>query len=406
MIQSSKKIYFLFSLLVFLLFVFLPRNSLAITQEECEQKIGKEKLSLEELQECDAILNKLLEETVTQKRTLKSEIERFNATIAVTTNKIFTTIKEIEKLEKEIASLSAKISRLDISLDQLSGILIKRITETYKKGKIDPLALFFSSKDFNQFISRYKYLRVIQLHDRKLLLQMEKVRTNYDHQKTLSEEKQTELEEAKKKLEFQKALLAQQKADKENLLKITQNNEIRYQELLAASRAEIEAIQQIIAGRGEETEVGKVNQGDKIASIIVGASACSTGTHLHFEIRENGTVKNPFSYLKNIGLIDDSGVDGSGGDPHEGRGDWPWPLNEPIKFNQGFGANTASIRARIVWYDFHTGIDIVSNDLMVKAVKSGILYRGAIGCGGGTLRYVRLDHDDSELDTYYLHVNY
>ena len=56
----------------------------------------------------------------------------------------------------------------------------------------------------------------------------------------------------------------------------------------------------------------------------------------------------------------------------------------------------------------HTGLDMVNNDKdwTVKAVKPGTLYRGAIACGKGTLRYVRVKHDSEGYDTYYLHVNY
>lgn len=398
--RPFKKPFLLFLVFLFLLASF-SSNLLAITVEECEQKIGKEELRAEEYHQCEGFFANLYQEASTQKRSLQTEIKKFDAAIAITITKIFTTNKQIGQLEEEIESLGTKIGRLDVSLDQLSGLLVKRIVETYKKGKIEPLVLFFSSKGFPEFISRYKYLRVIQAHDRKLLLQLETARTNYEGQKTLKEEKQEELEEAKAQLENQKILLAQQKADKEKLLETTQNNEKRYQELLTATRAEIEAIQAIIAGRGDEAGVGKVSQGEGIAWIIRGASACSTGTHLHLEVREGDEVRNPFSYLKNVELIDDSG-----GDPHVGTGDWDWPLNQPIKFNQGFGANTSAIRSGIVWYDFHTGIDIVADNVRVKAVKQGTLYQGAIGCGGGTLRYVRLDHDNSNIDTYYLHVDY
>lgn len=397
--RLSKKI-FLVSTCLLIIFVF-SSSVLAITQEECEQRLGKGELNPDELRDCEAILDNLYQETGAQKRSLESEVKRFNTAIAITVAKILKTTEEIKGLEKEIASLSIKIGHLDVSLDQLSEVLIRRVAETYKKGKIDPLALLFSSKNFSEFVSRYKYLQVIQIHDRRLMVQMETTRTNYEDQKTVKEEKQEELEAAKEKLESQKILLAQQKADRERLLEITQNNEKRYQQLLATTRAEIEAIQRIIAGEGECSEVGKVGQGQKIASLISGPSACSLGAHLHFEIREDGSVKNPFAYLRNINLIDDSG-----GDPYSCTGDWDWPLNEPIRLTQGFGADTAAIRAHIVWYPFHTGIDIVSDDLAVKATKPGTLFRCAIGCGGGTLRYVQVDHDDSNLDTYYLHVNY
>ena len=57
----------------------------------------------------------------------------------------------------------------------------------------------------------------------------------------------------------------------------------------------------------------------------------------------------------------------------------------------------------------HTGIDLISKssgEYAIKAVRSGTLYRGSIACGGGLLRYVRVDHKDDSEDTYYLHVNY
>ena len=394
---NFKKIFFSF---LFFLIAF-PSLVWAITLEECEQKLEKGELSLDQAHECEGLLDELYLKAGEQRRTLQGEIGKFNTTIALTTTKIYQTVSQIKTLEAEIKSLLGKIGQLDLSLDQISQILLKRIAETYKKGKIEPVTLLFSSQDFADFVSRFKYLQIIQHHDRQLMIQLENVRTNYEDQKNLKEQRQQELEAAKQKLETQKNLLDQQKADKENLLKLTQNNELRYQELLASTRAEIEAIQGIVAGKGEETEAGQVGEGSRIATIITGASACSTGTHLHFEVREGGSVKNPFSYLRNISLVDQSG-----GDPYAATGSWNWPLNEPIKFNQGYGANTAAIRARIVWYDFHTGIDIVSDDRAVKASKSGTLYRGSIGCGGGTLRYVRVDHQDSGIDTFYVHVNY
>ncbi|MGB9707099.1 MAG: hypothetical protein ACPLXP_03445, partial [Microgenomates group bacterium] len=129
----------LFCLIAFL-FIF-SANSLAITQEECERKIGKRELSLDEAKECEKILSDLYLKTGEQKRTLQGEIAKFNAAINLTTTRIYTTLRQIEELEKEIAALAAKIDRLDLSLDQVSQILIRRIAETYKKGKIEPLAL-------------------------------------------------------------------------------------------------------------------------------------------------------------------------------------------------------------------------------------------------------------------------
>jgi septal ring factor EnvC (AmiA/AmiB activator) len=383
-----------------------PSLVLAITDQECQDDLNSGRNHLEE---CINLWSGLVGEKRQQITSLKAELQRFDASIAITTAQIYKTVAEIDQLEKEIDVLGTKIGHLDISLDQLSEILVKRITETYKKGRLDSFALLFSSNNFSDFIGRYKYLRVIQLHDRKLMLQMESVRANYADQKTVKEEKQVELEAARKKLEAQKLVLAQQKADRQRLLAATQNDEMRYQSLIASARAELIAIKGILAGQGKEVEVRHVNEGEKIASLIAGASCNSSGTHLHFMVVQGSNPQNPFNHLSGgISVENCSGSScGSGdGDPFNPSGSWGWPLNPPLKFSQGYGVTWAIQHTWVgTVYDFHNGIDIISDSLDVKAVKNGTLYQG-IYQGGCNLTYVRVDHDDSDLDTLYLHVNY
>jgi peptidoglycan hydrolase CwlO-like protein len=243
MFQIFKKTCLL-TLFLVLLVSLVFQSVLAVSEEECKRR------QEEDVGDGIACWETLLGEVGARKTTLQSEITKFDTTIALTTAKITQTINQIEELEKEIASLGGKIAKLDLSLDQVSEILIKRVAETYKKGKIDPLALFLSSKDFSEFIGRYKYLRVMQIHDRKLIVQMETVRTNYEDQKTLKEKKQAELELAKKKLESQKVLLAQQKASKANLLAVTKNNEKKYQQLLAEAVAQQKAFSSFVSREG------------------------------------------------------------------------------------------------------------------------------------------------------------
>ncbi len=228
--------------IITLLFFGFRSVTFAITQEDCENKIGKGQLNASEAEDCSLILENILAQKGEEKRSLQGEITKFNTAIALTATQIVSTIGQIETLEKEIAALTAKIGRLDLSLDQISEILIKRVGATYKKGKADPLTILLSSKDFSDFVSRYKYLRVMQIHDRNLMVQMENVRTNFEDQKTLKEEKQDELGKAQKKLEAKKVLFDQQKKDKENLLKQTQGSEQRYQQLLTKARAEVASL--------------------------------------------------------------------------------------------------------------------------------------------------------------------
>jgi hypothetical protein len=261
-----------------------------------------------------------------------------------------------------------------------------------------------SSNGFADFYRRWKYLRVVQLNDRRTLLALEQARANYDLVKQEKKEKQQQLETLKRQLDSQRAALVRQKKDKEYLLEVTKNNEKRYQRLLSQALAELEAIQKAVAGKGRETKVGEVRKGEQIATIIVGASPCSTGTHLHFEVQQSGSHKNPANFLKPISLNYDYDTNKIA-EFINPTGSWEWPLNPPIYVHQIYG-ETTWIRILGLHYKFHTGIDISSDDLVVKSVADGTLYNGSIKCCGGYLRYVRVQHKASDLSTFYLHVNY
>jgi len=404
---KKLKVFTIFIAITFLLSASSSANA-ASCEDSCENKSDADKLSC--LNDIRAACEAKLKEVEGQKTTLNSTISYLNGKINITQAQINQTQAEIAQLQKGIDSLSGKIGILNLSLDKLTQLLISRIVATYKSDTIDPLYLLFTSDGFAAFLSRYKYLRVTQQHDRKIIFELEQARTNYDQQKDVKEEKQEQVLGLQTELVSQKTTLNSQKQSKQQLLTITQNDERRFQKLLAAVQAEYEAIQSILAGGGSETQIGEVYEGEKIASVIVGNSCNSSGTHLHFSVTENNNVKNPFGSLKSVDHENCSGPGPScnPGDPFNPSGNWNWPLNPKITLNQGFGSTWAVKNTWVgQYYSSHNGIDIIGSSLDTKAVKAGTLYRGSYtGSTGCTLRYVKVEHKDSNIETYYLHVNY
>lgn len=330
--------------------------------------------------------------------TLTNQVSQFNAQIKLTELKI-------DQTQEQITLLGGRIEQLETSLGNLNDAFGSRVGETYKLARLeDSSLLLMASDNVGDAVSKFHYLKKIQQADQKLIERLDNAKSTYSAQKD-------EFENLEQTLNAQKAQLDEQKAAKANLLAVTRNDEKRYQQLLASARAEFEAIQAIIAGRGDETEVGHVNQGERIASIIEGPSCNSSGAHLHFIVSQNGTTSNPFSYLKpGVGYENCSGPGScSEGDPFNPSGSWDWPISPTIRYSQGYGSTWA---VRNSWvgriYSFHNGIDINNaSNPEVKAVQSGTLYRGSFaGSGGCRLRYVRVDHDGSDQDTFYLHINY
>jgi len=364
---------------------------------------------LKELNDKIAEYTSKINEAVGKQKTLASAITLISNQMYLTTAQIAKTEEQIKVLEKEVDELSKKIIMLDSDLDKTVEIMNVRVEETYKRMHMPSVYLLMISKKFASFFSGLNYIKSAQANDKELLYAMEQARLNYDNQKQLKEKKQEETEKLRGYLEGQKLMLNQQKAAKQDLLAVTKNDEKKYQELLAQARAEFEAIQAIIAGRGSEEKGKEVKAGEVIASVITGSSCNSNGTHLHFTVAQKGIALNPFNYLKSTDFDNCSGPgECSEGDPFNPSGSWEWPLAPKIRMNQGYGSTWA---VRNTWvgqiYSMHNGIDIIGSSNSVKAVADGILYRGSYGGGGGCrLRYVRVEHKDSDLETYYLHVNY
>ncbi len=357
--------------------------------------------SLTDLEKQINDLKSKIESAQTQERTLAAEIKSMTDKIQLTTLEISETTSKIAKLAVEIEELGTKIGRLDVTLSKLSQLLINRVVASYKLRRVSPFVLLLSSANFTDGLKKIKFLQTAQEHDREVLVEVQLAKVDYSEKKDLREEKKKQLEELKKQLDQQKIKLDQQKISKENLLKITRNDEATYQRLLATVQAELEAIKSILAGSVQETQIRHANEGDKIATLLSGASCNSTGTHLHFIVSKNGESFNPFNYLR-------SGINSenlSGGDPFNPSGSWRWPLSEKIILTQGYGITNAIRNNPWLHYDFHNGIDIYSiSSSSVYAVKSGTLYKGAFAGNGCSLPYVKVDHDDSDMNTFYLHV--
>lgn len=385
--QILKKLFFF--LVIIASFWILPTHINAQTDEERLRRLGDEITQYE----------KELERLGAESNTLSNLIAQYNTQIKLTQLKISQT-------EEKILLLGGRIEQLGDSLKALNNAYMERVVKTYKMSRFsEGYLLLFTLQNLDDAINSFNYLKKLQEADIDLLERLEKAQNLYEQEKSGQETLQ-------KELETQKASLSSQKNAKALLLQQTKNDEKKYQSLLAAAKAELEAIQAIIAGKGDETQVRHVGEGERIASIITGASCNSSGTHLHFIVAQNRIVQNPFSYLRSGVSYENcsgSSCGSSDGDSFSPSGSWNWPINEQIKYTQGYGS-TWAIRNSWVGriYNFHNGIDLDSNSSKdVKSVKAGVLYRGSyIGYNGCRLRYVRVDHDDSEVDTFYLHINY
>ncbi len=377
----------------------------------------------DQIREYESKIQQLREES----STLKNEIEYAESQIQVTQlriqsteNQIAVTADRIRSLGQDIDSLSSRLDRIKGSIEYQMELLAKRQREFYKveganSSGMNFLLFLIEPLQLERVIQKSTYSKIMQERDRTILDEMDRTKTAYSNQKDIFEDKKEEEETLKARIEEQKAQLDTYKSDlegqrsaKEALLRETQNDESKYQALLEQARQEFISLQAILAGSGIEGSGSFVEAGQIIGSVIVGPSCNSSGTHLHFTVREENLSRNPFDYLSPLSEYRNCSGPSctSGGDPFNPSGDWQWPLRGYITMHQGYGYTWA---VKNTWvggiYSFHDGIDISSTQLTIFAVADGIYYRGYYDTGYCRLNYIRIDHEDG-LQTYYLHVNY
>lgn len=200
--------------------------------------------------DCPNYLQNKLATLQGQDKTLSSQIAIADSQIKLTEAKIDSTQAQIQSLEEDIEITKTKISSSEGDLDKTSHAFVGRAKAVYQVGTVDPWQVLLTSNTLDNFFTRLKYLKIVQLFDKKNIYAAEQAKVNYANQQDILVDKKKQEEALNEKLEDYTDQLNLDKESKKKLLAETQGSEANYQRLLNAAKAQLAGFSNFVAAQG------------------------------------------------------------------------------------------------------------------------------------------------------------
>jgi len=194
--------------MLFIWFIFFIFIGFSIAEEQ-EINIQQQQQKLNEIEQRKKDIEKEIERLKQEKVDYQKSLQKIQDLLStaekelqVAKNTYENTLKEITKLEEE---LNIEQNKLDLQMI----ILKNRLKKFYKYNNISYLAILINSKDFSQFLNRYRYLKQILENDSDIIKQVKeqvdlvkKQRDSFYNKKEITRMLEQEIAKEKENIEM------------------------------------------------------------------------------------------------------------------------------------------------------------------------------------------------------------
>jgi peptidoglycan hydrolase CwlO-like protein len=229
---------FIWRVLIVGIILILPLIGQASIIDELDKQIQEQEAKRAELerqaQEYQAIINQKRGEI----KSLSNQIAIFNARINKLQIEINITEDDISQTKLEILQLEYGIDQTQGDINEQKDNLAKIIQTIAEFDQTSQLEIILQSEDFSDFFNQLTYLDNLQNGVQEKVNKLKALKEKLSQDKESKEDKKERLEGLKEQLNNQKWSLASQRNSKKALLKYTQGEESKYQQMLANIEAQ------------------------------------------------------------------------------------------------------------------------------------------------------------------------
>jgi peptidoglycan hydrolase CwlO-like protein len=178
-----------------------------------------------------------------QSKTLQNEIAKLNAQIGQINAQIRQLNASIDQTGLKIQETSAGITDAEKQIQRHQQALAAYLQDTYESDQKSLSEILLQNTSLSQFFDYLHQVQLTQAYLRQTIEQVRDMQAQLDDQKTSLESQQQDLQRMKALNEAQQSSLASAKGTKNTLLKQTQGQEAKYQQLVKQSKQDLQRIQ-------------------------------------------------------------------------------------------------------------------------------------------------------------------
>ncbi len=229
--------------IIIIAFLSMTHPVLAATLDDLRQEIGTKN---EELQRLEKEAQKYREEVAEHQergKTLKTELSRINRNIGKLQRDIAITEQTLKKTGLEIKALALEIQEKETVMRKLKSGLAQLLQALVEEEQSSLLETIFRNKLLSDFFRQIDYIETIEKRIIASLDSVKEEKNRFEASKKESEKKKEEEEDTRRLLLGRNTVLANEKKDRDLLLRLTKNQEKKYQELLSEQEQKIAALE-------------------------------------------------------------------------------------------------------------------------------------------------------------------
>lgn len=217
--------------LIVLLLIFAIRPAQA--QQKYDKKIARNRSLLKNLEGEISKLKKNLSKSRKKEESLLQQINLLDKEAALISRSKGVLQQQRKLLSAKIKQTNLMLANAEERYQNLKALYARRAVYSYKYGKVQPIKLILSSASLNQALIRYRYLKLIAAHDKRMI---DSIRKKKDEIRSIKESLTADLNSKKKTLSQIKRReyeYSDRKRQKEVLLKKINWNQSKYRKRLA-----------------------------------------------------------------------------------------------------------------------------------------------------------------------------